>query len=307
LYTETSTTYSELFRLLSEALQDGDDLPDDTELLGQYGNAGEYLEGGGADPDFLREVRNIVADWPMVEKRSGRDQGDILVTSHISVGQAKRKAVGVIRKALLPLLDIGAGGAGVPRPETAKMDAQLPYRTQSDRRAGVREALGYESLHYHARIAAPTVQRFNRAHIYLDVSGSMDTVLPFVYGALVPLLPYLHKRVHLFSTEITDIRPEQIRRGAINTTWGTEIDCVTRHMLENKVKRALLLTDGWVGKVPKEHATELRKRKVRVNTVITDFGENCFAKAFHGKSYRLPKITDKVANLCENYEIEGEQ
>ena len=41
-------------------------------LLGSHGPQAEYEE---VDPDFIREVREIVARWPMHERRSGRDQG----------------------------------------------------------------------------------------------------------------------------------------------------------------------------------------------------------------------------------------
>jgi hypothetical protein len=53
--------------------------------------------------------------------------------------------------------------------------------------------------------------------------------------------------IHLFSTQVHDVTPHQLRIGLCKTTGGTDIDCVIKHMRDKDVKRALLLTDGYVG------------------------------------------------------------
>jgi len=38
-----------------------------------------------------------------------------------------------------------------------------------------------------------------------------------------------------------------LRMGECRTTGGTSIECVAAHMKNHAVRRAVLLTDGWVG------------------------------------------------------------
>ena len=39
-----------------------------------------------------------------------------------------------------------------------------------------------------------------------------------------------------------------LRRGECRSTGGTSIDCVAAHMAAHRVKRAALITDGYVGR-----------------------------------------------------------
>ncbi len=257
---------------------------------GCWGTTVRPRASGTADPDLVAAVRDIVAEWPMVEKRSGRDQGGPVECSKLEVATARRTAVGVIRRALLPLLDLGAGVTGAVRPDVTPIDGVLPYRTLPDRRAAVRAACGQTPLLYRARMEAPGIRRVERTHVYVDVSGSMAAVLPLLYGALVPLLGYLHPQVHLFSTEVADIAPAGLRSGLVQSTWGTEIACVTGHLLEHRVRRALILTDGWVGETPSGHLKTLRGRRVRLGAVVTDGGDPAFAVPLKARVSPLPPL-----------------
>jgi hypothetical protein len=292
LYSESSTTYRELYDLITRKLTNR-----------AYGNAGEIeklmeqlLGSHGAqvaaeetDPDFTREVREIVARWPMHEQRSGRDQGLEAESFGIEVHDARRQLVASIRKSLLPLLDRTGGFSGVARMETGSMETTLPFRSQMDRRAGVFETCGSEPLFYKALSQIPEIKRFEKAHVYLDVSGSMMDELPLLYGALLPLRKWLFPKIHAFSTSVSDIGYEQLKNGKVISTQGTEIDCVTQHMLKENLRRALIITDGWVGEIPTTHCKELGKRRVRVNSLITEDGDPLFAAGLHGTVHRMVK------------------
>jgi hypothetical protein len=54
--------------------------------------------------------------------------------------------------------------------------------------------------------------------------------------------------VHLFSTQVADISLGELRAGVCKSTGGTNIACVAAHMEANRVRRTLIVTDGWVGK-----------------------------------------------------------
>ena len=132
------------------------------------------------------------------------------------------------------------------------------------------------SLLHPARLMASGIVRREQVHVYLDVSGSMDAALPALYATLASLSGLLHPKVHLFSTRIDDIDLRQLARGVRVTTGGTDIAPVTRHALDHRVKRALFVTDGWVGEVPDEHAHELAKRGARFAAVVTHNGRTGF-------------------------------
>ena len=221
----------------------------------------------------------------------GRDDGGTTTRERVGVVAARREAVGVIRRALWPLMDRTLEGSGVPRPQFTQTDTCLPYRSGQDRRAELRWLLGEEPLFFAARSRTPGFERRDRVHVYVDVSGSMAAELPLVYGALVPLLDYIHPQIHLFSSALEDVSAEGLRRGEMETTWGTDIACVTRHMLERKVRRAVILTDGWVGDVPSKHARQLGRRRTRVNSVVTNGGDPSFAEAFTGRVSHLPALS----------------
>ena len=292
LYTESSATYRELFDLLSRKLKNGafgnaKDLEKIMEqLLGSHGQQGESEE---VDPDFIREVREIVARWPMHERRSGRDQGGEDESFGIEVREARRQTVSSIRRALWPLLDREGGFSGAARMGTGTLETTLPYKSLMDRRAGVSEACGIEPLFYKALSRIPKIRHFEKAHVYLDVSGSMMDDLPLLYGALLPLRKWLYPKIHAFSTSVRDIEYGQLKKGKVISTYGTEIDCVTAHMLKENLCRALIITDGWVGEIPSAHASELGKRKVLINSLITEDGDPEFAAQLNGTVHRLSK------------------
>jgi len=54
-----------------------------------------------------------------------------------------------------------------------------------------------------------------------------------------------------------------------STTGGASNAVVTEHMVRQGVRRALVVTDGWVGGVPTEHAHALARRKGRFGIALT--------------------------------------
>ena len=61
----------------------------------------------------------------------------------------------------------------------------------------------------------------DKVHVYLDVSGSMDSVKDVLYGAILDTKQYVHPAVHLFSTKVEDITLDELRRGVCKSTGGT--------------------------------------------------------------------------------------
>lgn len=86
-----------------------------------------------------------------------------------------------------------------------------------------------------------------RVHVYLDVSGSIGELKGALYGAVLDCREFVHPSVHLFSTVVHDVSLADLRLGKCRTTGGTSIECVASHMARHRVRRAVLLTDGFVG------------------------------------------------------------
>ena len=283
LYSERSVSYTDLYGLLEPLLVEiGTDSLEG--LLGDHGTSADTLP-----PDLLREVRDILAGWPMAEKRSGRDQGGDAITDTVRRAAAQRAIVEQLRRAVLWVADLGEGvGVGGPH-EPVAVPGLLPYAPRPSRADCVRQMLGQRPLLLATDVWMRRPAHRERTRVYVDVSGSMEDHLPAIYAALQPLQDLLHPLVHLFSTEVVDINLAQLRRGVCASTGGTDIAPVTRHMLERKVKRALIVTDGWVGDVPEEHAHRLRRRGSRVAVVVSHGGDPGFSRRLNSRTWRLPE------------------
>jgi hypothetical protein len=92
----------------------------------------------------------------------------------------------------------------------------------------------------------------------------MDGVKNALYGAILDCEGYVQPTVHLFSTEVADIDLAGLRAGICKTTGGTDIACVAKHMAANRIRRALIVTDGWVGKPRGHHQQTLSAAKLAV-------------------------------------------
>jgi hypothetical protein len=286
-------TYADLYRLLPvlAAGEGAGSLPDVGRLLGDHAGASEQSD---IAPDVLREMRNILAEWPMVERLSGRDQGSDVQSSTVRRAEALRGAAAILRRAILAIADLGAGHRGAIERRDEEREGTLPYVLRPQRRDFVQQAMGLSPLLHPARLMASGIVRGEQVHVYLDVSGSMDAALPALYATLASLSGLLHPKLHLFSTRIDDIDLRQLARGVRFTTGGTNIAPVTRHALENRVQRALFVTDGWVGEVPDEHAHELTRRGARFAAVVTHNGEMDFAAGLNTKAWRLPNLEGRA-------------
>lgn len=296
LYTENSTSYEELFKLLQTldaTVADGTGEGQSGNELGIEGLLGNHeSDTESSDSELLKEIRNIIAQWPMVEKRSGRDQGDSLARETLALRRKHNAAVAILRRALSRLADVGIDGALSPKVLYSPADTLLPYRSQADRRAEVLSAAGQDVFFFRANTRLAGLARSELVHVYLDVSGSMDEVVRALYEALVPLLDKVAPKIHLFSTAVSDIDHKQLRRGVLNTTGGTSIDVVTAHIIKSKVKKALIVTDGWVGDIPSSHIEQLMKTKVKLHGVITSEGESAFLIPVNGKATKLPALAN---------------
>jgi gas vesicle protein len=79
---------------------------------------------------------------------------------------------------------------------------------------------------------------------YLDVSDSQDHVLPHTIDAVSKLRRVVGDTVYCFSTQIAEASLNTLRKGTYFSSGGTCFNCVASHILENKFRNVLILTDG---------------------------------------------------------------
>ena len=218
-------------------------------LLGDHRGEGEGASSAGQleirSPALLSEVRRMVESWP---RGQNSHRGRSLA------GELYRVGVPVVRPSnaqlLARLLRLVGGSSERGRMRAIRARAH-PVETHLpviDRRATVLRRLGVHPLLH--RSSAPSrgpSPSGDRVHVYLDVSGSVSGLVPALYGAVLACGTRVHPVVHLFSKKVADVSLQQLQSGFCETTGGTCIECVGQHMVSNRVRRAVLVTDGCVG------------------------------------------------------------
>lgn len=315
LYDDDSITTEELYRLLlsvaaspregDDARETGGGASDDEGASsgepcggGRCGNQPDWRllgnhdsdEADGLHPDAMREIREIVARWPMVDRRSGRDQGRQMERTEVTLGRRRNAAVRALRRALA-LAAQRTGASGPQRLSIAAMDTIEPLDSGHDRKSAVVRMLGGEPLLHAGSALARTPAPQDRVRVYLDLSGSMDGVLEPLYAALAQVLEQVEPRVHGFSTQIGTLTHAELRRGVRLSDGGTGIDAVTGHLLECPARAAVIVTDGWVGRIPDDHLRRLGQRRIRLVAVVTADGDPSFATDAGCAVIRLPALS----------------
>ena len=262
LYSEAGATYKEVFDLLPKLLTE--DAIKGVPLIGGHGEegatAGDFEHRA---PVLFDVVRGIVEEWPQPpDPIQGRSLADVLEDTTIKPHRTTSSRA-VLRGLIRKVAGSHAHGA-VRRTRLDTMSVPTPI-PGLDRRSAVLRVLGHEPLLYTGEVPVRrTARTGERVHVYLDVSGSMAAVKDALYGAVLDCREYVHPQVHLFSTKVADITLAELSRGVCKSTGGTNIACVAEHMADNRVRRTLVITDGWVGTPRGRYRTTLKDAKLAV-------------------------------------------
>ena len=231
---------------------------------------GDHEPGGLLDGDLearapvlLDVVRRIVEQWPQPpEPIRGRSLADGLRT----IVAPPRRVAG--NRARLRSLLRWAGGlteqGSVRTTGPTERQATTPLPSRS-RRDVVAAMLGSPILLHEGTVAARGRTRAGeRVHVYLDVSGSVSGILGVLTAAVRDCAPFVHPTIHAFSTQVSDGSLADLAAGRVRTTGGTDIACVAAHAREHRVRRAVLVTDGYVGRARGIDAEALGRMRLAV-------------------------------------------
>ena len=262
LYSETGITYQEIHDILPRLLDD--DAVTLAPLLGGHDKDG--TNKGDLDnrsPVLFDIVRSIVEEWPQPpDPIRGRSLADIIESETISMRSLPSNRQ-ILRGILMKVADKNGYGR-IRQCGDSSMVTPTPIPV-FDRRSTVLRALGADPLFYTGSIThRRRIPLGDRVHVYVDVSGSMDGIKDIIYGALIDCREWLHPTVHLFSTAISDVSHQEICKGIVKSTFGTDVVCIAEHMKANKVRRACIITDGWVGEPVGSHHETMSRAKLGV-------------------------------------------
>lgn len=286
------STTAELFELLTTLAVELD--PEGAGSL--LGNHGGSADGDGPetaedplarDPELMAEVRRIVARWPLVERVHGADDG----ASPVWQRHGLRRQQAAVRALEALLRRAAAGDASGPlRRQPSRVPAMLPLPQPGDRRAQLQRLLGGQPLLWSGTVQHEGPAAQGRATVYLDVSGSMQPWLPVLLQALLRAGESVRWPVLGFSTEVHALTREDLAQGRVRTTGGTHIGCVAEHLLQHRVARAVVITDGDVQRLGSVALTRLRRRAPRVVAGLVDGGPDAFCAAPGWAAVRLPPL-----------------
>jgi hypothetical protein len=260
LYSETGADYYELFQNLCSVLPEAQVMP---RLLGRHDGELEKLDESGA---LFDAVRAIVETWPQPPNPiAGRSWSELLGSERVQLhGYSPDAAV------LTKLLRRVARTGPVRRRGAGESEAVAPS-FKPDRRSIVLGALGCPSLLHRTSVSSSRVRsRSELVHVYVDVSGSVWQWRSALFDAVVACRSLVFPEIHEFSTEVVDVPLTRFRDGECQTTNGTDIHCVAAHMRKHRIRRAVVLTDGAVGKATGDDASTLRACVLGV--ALTRFG-----------------------------------
>jgi hypothetical protein len=267
--------YEEILQLLRQHARDkGTErvlIDSEPTLLGDHSDHGKQ---SAFDPTLESIMKRVVGKWPqspmpLRTRGDGADAQDWFQTNEETSEQARRAFSHVLKQTL------------ISRPGRETRRTRQTIQTQSgssvlpnarDRTIHARRSLGAPDTLWAAvgpvRTRVPDTP--SKTHLYLDVSGSMGSLLPRLLGLITP---YVHRQqvdVFQFSTKVEPLPLEALAHGKLKTTMGTNINCVLKHALEFKpaISKLLVVTDGAVGRIDQRHATEVQARGLRIYVVL---------------------------------------
>jgi hypothetical protein len=135
------------------------------------------------------------------------------------------------------------------------------------------------------------IRRQKGIAVFLDVSGSVNESLPQIIGLLARCRSRLAS-IHLFSNEVVEVPFAKLCAGELQTTHGTDFDCVAEAIIKKGYDRAVVVTDGCAD-LKEENAKKLRDARARILTVLFDGPEECEALALFGEVVQLDALVDE--------------
>jgi hypothetical protein len=273
LYSETGASYHEVFSVLPKVLEESgseDAINQGTGTFTKVPLLGSHDDGAIPDgqldqyaPLLFDIVRDLVEQWPQPpDPIRGRSLADVLASTPVCPKKEPSNRA-ILRRLIRKVAGL-TGSGRIRRQREDQSETVTPIPALS-RRSIVLQALGSQPLLHPGTIPwSRRISTGEQVRVYIDVSGSMGNVLRALYGAVLDCHELVFPTVHLFSTRIADVSLAELKSGKCLSTGGTDIGCVADHMARHRVSRALLITDGWVGRPRGQHLNTLTRSRLAI-------------------------------------------
>jgi hypothetical protein len=150
-------------------------------------------------------------------------------------------------------------------------------------------ASGFCPAYYHNQVFKPKTDTKGLA-IYLDVSGSVNEYLPKIISIIANLKKEIIS-IFLFSNAVVETRMEDLMRGKIRTTYGTDFNCIAKSISERVFQKAVIITDGF-GSMNEENEKQLKGLGLITLTILFGQATGCEDFAKFGDIVFLDDVCD---------------
>jgi hypothetical protein len=233
-------------------------------LLGNHHDLGKELDPQleGALQQALREMTGS-GIWRKQPKGwgHGADLAQLEEEGKSLVRRWERETLAVLKRHLLP-------DRSAKKLEYREEELLLPALSTRDRRAFVRAT--WDPILPQAHWLIANKKQTGTAQVYLDVSGSMNEEMPRLIALLGRLSPYIRRPFWAFSDKVA---PARIEYGRLltQTTGGTSMACVLRHVIAERPAAAVVVTDGFIEKVEPKLVQDALSRS-RIHIIVSRHG-----------------------------------
>ena len=159
----------------------------------------------------------------------------------------------ILQKCLLP-------GGSIKTAETSR-EVMLPVLSSSDRRSMAR--FKYSGMVPVSRNESVARVASEQVVIYLDVSGSMSQEINDLIALLHFFRAHIRMPLYVFSGEVAEATFKNGRL-VYGTCYGTRIEPVFEHIRKNKIRKSLIVSDGYIEKITENMTTGLNKGNIHV-------------------------------------------
>jgi len=149
-------------------------------------------------------------------------------------------------------------------------------------------ASGFYPGFFHNQINQPS-SRNKGLSLFIDVSGSVETYLPKILGILRNLRREI-TTVYLFSNKVFEVAFSALLKGQVKTTGGTDFDCVAESIIENRIDKAVIITDGYAS-MSLSNQSKLGKQGIVTLTILFHRVHSCELLEKFGDVVHLEEIT----------------
>ena len=253
-------------------------------LLGSHGDE-DNGTGSAFSPEVLTRIASDLKTGAVVPRWHRSGYGENLYAMFVKTLKTHLSIKKVLLQKFVTKQKVDKFKQAMHRPRIGV--SPIPIRPS--KRDFILLAAGIPPFHYHNQAYQLHHQERGLA-IYLDVSGSVNDYLPEIIGVMRNLHADL-KTVLLFSNAIAEIPFKSLLKGRVETTYGTDFDCIAEHILEQKYDKAVIMTDGYAS-MKKANQEALEKQKVNTLTVLFGGRKECPEFAVFGDVVQLEDVTE---------------